>query len=96
MRTGRHRHPVLEAAVFAAALLLSAFVARELWRRRPVPRPATGSEIVPPIVLSPSHPALTREEERRRTETGVNSVAPIKLSRVQPPKHRDAVPPVPK
>jgi len=93
MRRRSKRHPAIETAVFAAALLLSAFIARELWQRRsaapspaaletPVRRAAPLNISYPPAAV-PAH----------RTEQAVTGVAPIKLTRVQRRKPKpDAVP----
>lgn len=90
------RHPVLETAVFAAALLLSAFIARELWRRRFAAQPAPETAVVQPAVLNPARPSLPLAAPARRTEVAVTGVAPIKLTRVQRRKPKPAVVPAPK
>ncbi len=88
-----HRHPYVEAAVFAAAAVLAAFIARELWLRRPPASPAA-----PPqpadirAVALPPRPAL-EPASQARTETAVTGVAPIKLTRVQRrPRKTEPVP----
>lgn len=97
MRRRQHRHPVLEAAVFAAALLLAAFVGRELWRRRaPDPSAAAASSAAEPAALKPDKPALPSKNPSARTETAVIGAPSIKLSRVQRRKPKAAPVPVPK
>lgn len=97
MRRRQHRHPALEAAVFAAALLLAAFVGRELWRRRAaVPSAERPSGTAEPAVLNPAKPALPSGSPSARTETAVIGAPSIKLSRVQRRKPRAAPVPVPK
>lgn len=93
MRRRQQRHPALDAAVFAAALLLSAFIARELWlRRTPVMlEPAA----LRPVVLNPGLPPLPVAATGHRTEVGVNGVAPIKLTRVQRRASKSAAVPAP-
>jgi hypothetical protein len=99
MRRRSKRHPALETAVFAAALLLSAFIARELWHRRfaaqPPPSAAVPAERQP-AVLNPTRPPLPVAASPRRTEVAVTGVAPIKLSRVQRRKPGPASVPAPK
>lgn len=92
MRRKQHRHPALETAVFAAALLLSAFIARELWRRR-----ASAQEVEAPmkaVEIHATHPDYAAPS-RGRTEQAVMNVPPIKLTRVQPRGPKPRVPPVP-
>jgi len=80
----RKRHSAVETAVFAAALLLAAFIGREAWKRRapaaPEPAPLTAHE---PAVLTPSFPPLPAGAARPRTETAVTAVPSLKLTRVQ-------------
>ena len=95
MRSRQHRHPVLEAAVFAAALLLAAFVGRELWLRRAAAPSAASSSAVP-VALDPAKPPLPSKDPSGRTETAVTAVPSIKLSRVQRRKPKTAPVPVPK
>jgi hypothetical protein len=93
MRGRPHRHPVIESAVFAAAILLSAFIARELWSRRATAAPPPESAGPAPVALNPARPPLPEVAGTRRTEDAVTAVAPIKLTRVQPRKLKpDAVP----
>jgi hypothetical protein len=102
MRRRQHRHPYIETAVFAAALLLAAFIARELWSRRSpsVPPAGTSSALDPaaqhPTVLHPTRPPLPPLVKTNRTEQAVTGVAPIKLTRVQRRKPKAAVVPAPK
>ncbi|MDD5302392.1 MAG: hypothetical protein PHS14_04710 [Elusimicrobia bacterium] len=96
MRRGQKRHPALEAAVFAAALLLSAFIARELWRRRSPAQPAPDTAVMRPIELNLTRPPLPLEDSPRRTEAAVTGVAPIKLTRVQRRKPKPAAVPAPR
>lgn len=100
MRRRQHRHPALEAAVFAAALLLSAFVGRELWRRRAATAAtapaAASSAAAEPAVLNPEKPALPSKSPAVRTETAVIGAPSIRLSRVQRRKPRNAPVPVPR
>ncbi len=91
MRRSAHRHPVVENAVIAAALILAAFVGRELWRRRP-----SAQEEAKPAELKVTRPAVPQPEATKRTETAVVGVAPIKLTRIQPGKPRQARVPAPK
>ena len=92
----RSRHSGL--AHFAAALLLTAFVGRELWLRRG----AVGADakIEPsktqPIVLTPDRPPLPLRASERRTETAVIGVPPIKLTRVQRRRPKTAPVPAPR
>lgn len=98
MRRRQNRHPALEAAVFAAALLLAAFVGRELWNRRraePPPAPPEAS-VMEPAKLNPSFPPLPGVETGGRTETAVTGVPPLKLTRVQRRTRKSAVVPPPK
>ncbi len=97
MRRRQHRHPALEAAVFAAALLLFAFIGRELWRRRAA-APAAGqpSGAAVPVALDPAKPALPSKSSPGRTETAVIGAPSIKLSRVQRRKPKNAPVPVPR
>ena len=93
MRRRSKRHPVLETAVFAAALLLSAFIARELWQRRT----AAPSPVVPETSVKRAAPLnityAPMPAPARRTEQAVTGVAPIKLTRVQRRKPKaDPVP----
>ncbi|MCR4294339.1 MAG: hypothetical protein NUW21_02300 [Elusimicrobia bacterium] len=94
MRRRRNRHPVLEAAVFAAAILLAGFVGRELWKRRVAPAPAPS--VMEPAKLNLSYPPLPGTDLGGRTETAVTGVPPLKLTRVQRRKPRTAVVPPPK
>ncbi len=97
MKRREHRHPALETAVFAAAILLFAFVARELWRRRPVEAvvPAKAA-IAAPIELVPERPVVSAPTKAvSRTETSVKSVPSIKLTRVSRRRKTEPVP-VPK
>lgn len=97
MRRRQHRHPALEAAVFAAALLLAAFVGRELWRRRGAAASAAASaSSAQPVALDPAKPPLPSKNPAGRTETAVIAVPSIKLSRVQRRKPKTAPVPVPK
>lgn len=98
MRRRRNRHPALEAAVFAAALLLAAFVGRELWLRRGALSATAAPEasVMEPATLNPSYPALPGSETGGRTETAVTGVPPLKLTRVQRRKTKAAVVPPPK
>ena len=104
MRGRQQRHPVLESAVFAAALLLSAFVARELWRRRPVTPDRAVGEAVPlaesvgkAVESNPYRPPLPAAASTHRTERAVTGGVPaIKLTRVQGRKHTFDAVPVPK
>lgn len=97
MRRRQHRHPALEAAVFAAALLLSAFVGRELWRRRAeAPPRAEPSGAAEPAVLNLVKPPLPSRYPSARTETAVAGAPSIRLSRVQRRKPKSAPVPVPK
>lgn len=88
------RHPVIESAVFVAAVLLAAFIARELWSRRQAPVPAASSDIAP-IALNPGRPPLPDIPGARRTEAAVTGVAPIKLTRVQRRKLKSVAVPLP-
>ncbi len=93
MRRRQQRHPALETAVFAAALLLSAFIARELWMRRSSARPAPETTSIQPAALNLTRPPLPLMSPGGRTEQAVTGVAPIKLTRVQRRKPKlDAVP----
>jgi hypothetical protein len=92
----QHRHPVLEAAVFAAALLLAGFVGRELWRRRaPEPEvPKAGFEdFVPDVAVNPTRPPLPG---RGRTETAVTTVPSVKLTRIVRRKEKSVPVPLPR
>jgi hypothetical protein len=99
---GAKRHPVLEAGVIVAALLLAAFVGRELWKRRaaesaaaerPIeaPEASPGSIGVAAIAERPPAPSL---EPRARAAVAVG--LPFKATRVERPKPRRAAPPPPK
>jgi hypothetical protein len=95
MRRGHNRHPALETAVFAAALLLAAFVGRELWLRRAAPTPAEPQAAASdPVALRPAKPPIPSASGR--TETAVTGVPPLKLTRVQRRKPKAAVVPLPK
>ncbi|MBI2387017.1 MAG: hypothetical protein HYV14_13575 [Elusimicrobia bacterium] len=97
MRRRQHRHPALEAAVFAAALLLAAFVGRELWlRRAAAPSPEAPSAAAEPAALNPDKPPLPSMTSPGRTETAVTAVPSIKLSRVQRRKPKPAAVPAPR
>lgn len=96
MRRRSQRHPALEIAVFAAALLLSAFIARELWLRRASGPKEPEAAAMQPAVLNLSYPPLPVAETGHHTETAVTSVAPIKLSRVQRRKPKPEAVPAPK
>lgn len=96
MRRRKHRHPALETAVFAAALLLAAFIGRELWLRRPAARPVPAAASVQALALDVSFPPSPRAETARRTETAVTGVAPIKLTRVARPKPGTKTVPAPR
>jgi len=96
MRRRQHRHPALEAAVFAAALLLSAFIGRELWLRRAAPPSEPPPALSGPASLNPGKPPLPSKSAGGRTETAVTAVPPVKLSRVQRRKPRNGPVPVPK
>ncbi|MBI2787727.1 MAG: hypothetical protein HYX59_03500 [Elusimicrobia bacterium] len=96
MRRGKHRHPALEAAVFAAALLLSAFIGRELWLRRAAPPSEAPPALPGPAALDPAKPPLPSKTVGGRTETAVIAVPSVKLSRVQRRKPKNAPVPVPK
>ncbi len=96
MRRRSKRHPVLETAVFAAALLLSAFIARELWQRRsaapePVVVEAPVRRAAPLNITYAPMPASAR-----RTEQAVTGVAPIKLTRVERRKPKAEAVPAPR
>lgn len=98
MRRSAHRHPYVEAAVFGAALLLAAFVGRELWVRRAAgaaSRPPEPSR-TEPIALTPERPPLPLRPSERRTETAVTGAPPIKLTRVQRRKPKTAPVPAPR
>ncbi len=82
--------------MFAAALLLSAFIARELWRRRGAPSSVAGTEVQRPVALNLTRPPLPSTSPGGRTETAVTGVAPIKLTRVQRRKPKPAPIPVPR
>lgn len=98
MRRSRNRHPALEAAVFAAALLLAAFVGRELWSRRGPASAASaaGPSAMEPVKLNPSYPSPAVAVPGGRTETAVKGVPPLKLTRVQRRGSKTAVVPPPK
>ena len=96
MRRRAQRHPAVETAVFAAALLLAAFIARELWLRRAATASAPEAAAMRPAVLNPTFPPLPTAETGHHTETAVTSVAPIKLVRAQQRKSRPASVPAPK
>lgn len=78
--------------MFAAAILMFAFVARELWRRRPAPA-AAAPEIARPIELIPE-PPIGRQSVKAppRTETSVKSVPSIKLTKVARRRKTEPVP----
>lgn len=79
--------------MFAAALLMSAFIARELWHRRSPTLPEREPAAAEPVALNPGRPPLPAMGTPRRTEVAVTGVAPIKLTRVQRRKPKpDAVP----
>ncbi len=80
----RKRHGAVETAVFAAALILAAFIGREVWKRRaPAAAEPTQSSVPVAAVLTPSFPPLPTGASRPRTETAVTSVPSLKLARVQ-------------
>jgi hypothetical protein len=87
-----HRHPVVEAVVFAAALLLATFVGRELWRRRAPEVPVAPEPVLIHEAAIPTQMPLPPAAGIRRTETAVGMVPPIKLSRVQRRKPKTSVP----
>lgn len=98
MRKRPHRHPALETAVFAAALLLAAFVGRELWRRRAaMASPAVETGPQTPAPLNPTRTTYFGPAPAPRAVTAVMVPSPIKLTRVKPVKARlskhDTVPP---
>jgi len=95
MRRRQHRHPAVETAVFAAALLLAAFIARELWVRRAAAAPEP-EKVTMPAVLEISYPPLPQKATEQRTEQAVSGVAPIKLTRMQPRKQKLAPVPAPR
>lgn len=93
MRKKDHRHPVLEAVVFAAALLLAGFVGRELWRRRQAAQPGPEmSTVTGPVTPSAARPATPLPPRKGTTEESVTSVPPLKLSRIQPRRKKPVVP----
>jgi len=98
MKRRSQRHPYVEAAVFAAALLLAAFIARELWARRqalpPVEDPP--GKMQETLILNPTRPPLPAPATGSRTEQAVSIVAPIKLSRVYRRKPKPSAVPAPK
>ena len=75
--------------------MLAAFIARELWMRRAAVYREPEAVVVP-AVLNPTFPPLPKVEKGHLTEVAVMSVAPIKLSRVQPRKPRPEPVPAPK
>lgn len=96
MRRRSRRHPYIETAVFAAALLLAAFIARELWIRRPPALAEPGEPVLRAAVLAVSYPPLPGTEPARRTEQAVTGVAPVKLARVQRTKPKPRAVPAPR
>ena len=93
----QHRHPIVETAVFAAAVLLAAFIARELWSRRGALRPdAPAAQAVRPVELNPTFPPLPVSSQSPRTETAVTGVPSIKLSRVQNRRPKPSAVPAPR
>ena len=80
----RKRHTAVEAAVFAAALILAAFIGREAWKRRaPAAAEPIQSSVPVPAVLTPTFPPMPTGTNRPRTEMGVTAVPSLKLARVQ-------------
>ena len=82
--------------MFAAALLLAAFIVRELWSRRtpaPVEPETTATS---PAALIPIRPPLPVPLKRVRTETSVRGVPSLKLTRIVPSKQKVVVVPLPK
>ncbi|MBI5246681.1 MAG: hypothetical protein HY923_05830 [Elusimicrobia bacterium] len=97
MRRGNHRHPVLEAAVFAAALLLAGFVGRELWRRRAPAPESAGFPVIEEHVAAIATPLpQSVSKPVKQTETSVTHVPSIRLTRVQRRKQKNVAVPVPK
>lgn len=83
--------------MFAAVLLLTGFVARELWRRRaPAPPAATFMEMEEHVAAIPRPLPLPPEKSAKVTETSVTRVPSIKLTRVQRRKSKNVHVPVPK
>lgn len=91
MRT-RSRHPALETAVFAAALLLSAFVARELWRRHGSAPSAAPAAVRPEPAPAPSPAAGGKVYAMERAVTSVPS---MRITRIERRKPRPAPVPAP-
>ena len=80
--------------MFAAALLLAAFIARELWSRRGPALTAPEARVMP-AALNVTRPPLPAAQSGPRTEQAVSGVAPIKLTRVQRAKPKAVAVPVP-
>ena len=90
-----HRHPALETAVFAAALLLAAFVARELWIRRAPAAPKSGPPAAGAVPLNPERPPAPGAVPGGKTERAVTKVPALRLTRIQRPKPKPAAVPAP-
>lgn len=91
------RHPVVESAVFAAALILAAFIGREFWKRRaPAAIEPLTPAVVVPAVLTPTFPPLPTGARRPRTESAVSAVPSLKLTRVRRRAREPVAVPAPK
>lgn len=90
----RERHPVLEAAVFAAALLLAGFIARELWARRPQPAPVEpqASSAVP-VPLNPARPGVSKPIVQGPPERAATKVGRIRGAKPGTRRRKTDVPP---
>ncbi len=89
MIRGRDRHPAFEIAVFAAALLLAVFVARELWRRHQSAPPAAAAANPPAADPKPSRVAIGTSER------SVSSVPRVRLTRIERRKPKPRAVPAP-
>ena len=88
-RRGRDRHPAFEIAVFAAALFLTVFVARELWRRYHSAPPAAAVSV--PSDADPQPSGV----EIGTTERSVSSVPRVRLTRIERRKPKPRAVPAP-
>jgi hypothetical protein len=92
---GSKRHPALEAGVIAAALLLAAFVGRELWRRRSAPSAAPPIAVAEPSADAALQPGPTPMPEPK-AEISVSGGVPFRAGRIVRVKRRADAPPPPR
>ena len=88
MRSSRRSRTIVETAVFAAAILLAGFLARELWlRRRPAPAPEAPAA---PAVAAPVRPAWPKPAPQ--AEVGTAGSPPVRMTRIEKRRPKTSVP----